>query len=96
MKKQLFMITLLLLTMLLFISNMATASESNSYQISWDLIASNHDGSSSNSYNMEATVGEQVIGFSVGNNYQVESGFWYGKENIPTETTSIYLPVVLR
>lgn len=97
MKKQTLIITIIVLLGLLFmLTNVVIASESASYLIGWDVLASGRDVSQSSSYSLNATVGEQIIGFSSGDSYQVEAGYWYGKENIPLETRSVYLPVVVR
>lgn len=64
--------------------------------IDWDLLASGRDVSQSSSYSLNATAGEQIIGFSSSAAYQVEAGYWYGKENVPLEMRSVYLPLVVR
>ena len=94
MKKGLITLSILLMTVLIF-TGLATAMNSTSFAINWDVIGSSEGGAmTSASYSVDGTVGQAVTGFSSGNSYQAGAGYWFGEA--PPSASFVYLPMIVK
>jgi hypothetical protein len=64
----------ILLALLLLVS----VSFAQTYQIDWYVISSGGGHAESGAYEMDATVGQPIVGQSSSSSYILESGFWVG------------------
>ena len=60
----------------LFIS--ASLAFAQNYQIDWWVIGSGGGHSESESYQLDGTIGQPIVGQSASANYRLEAGFWVG------------------
>ncbi|MCD6162943.1 MAG: hypothetical protein J7K40_11090 [candidate division Zixibacteria bacterium] len=56
----------------------ASAAIAQTYQIDWYVIGSGGGSSSSESYSVDGTIGQPIVGQTSSENYIVEAGFWVG------------------
>jgi hypothetical protein len=78
----------ILLIGLILLSSMANAQE---YSIDWYVIASGGGQTESESYQVDGTIGQAIVGASSSDNYTVEGGFWAGVGE-PPEGDCVYVP----
>lgn len=64
-----------ILIMMLLIASVAVAQN---YQIDWYVIASGGGHSESSNYQVDATIGQPIVGISSSDSYIIEAGFWVG------------------
>ncbi len=89
MKKGLITLLFLLIVLSLY-SRFALAVDSTNFAINWDVIGGSEGGiMTSVSYDVNGTVGQPIIGFGSGDNFQTGAGYWYGD---PPHI--LYLPVI--
>jgi hypothetical protein len=92
MKKAIVIVTTL--GIVLFLGGAVLAKDAASgYSVPWHAFTSGgeHDMSSDN-YTMFSTAGQELVGGTSSDNYQLEAGFW----TVMEAQYTVYLPLVLR
>ncbi len=74
--------------LLLQLLSPAIAMDSEHYALNWDVLGAGGGPISSDSYALNATVGQPSIGFKASDTYDLCSGFWCGAGY------AVYLPIV--
>jgi hypothetical protein len=90
---------LLMLVILLAAAGSAMTQSSASFALSWQTIASGGERSTSSSYRVNGTIGQNLASppSSASASYAIRSGFWPGvRARDETGTWQLFLPVVLR
>jgi hypothetical protein len=86
------LIGLLILAALLLFASAATASNSATYTLAPEVLASGGQAASSANYSFVSTLGQPLIGSNSSATYSTCSGFWC---EIPAQYT-VMLPLVLK
>ena len=93
MKHRRFILLLLVLFCLLWLTQSVGAMSSTNYRLEWFTATSSGGGPATSAhYAANFTVGQPAIGPSASTNYKVGLGYWYGTAG----GYRIYLPLILK
>lgn len=82
------------LVVVLVLTGVALADTvAGSYEVPWDAYSSGGEQMASESYVMVSTAGQELVGDTTSDGYQLAAGFWLA---IESGRHTVYLPLVLR
>ena len=81
------------LLLLLLLTTQASAINSSSFAIDWDVFGGGGGVMTSGSYRVNSTAGQGLIGYQTGTTVELGSGYWYGA---PPPDKLVFLPLVVK